>query len=211
MRRGRARDDRGATLLEAAIITPVLLLVILGIFEFGLIFRDTLTINDAVGVAARSGAVQGPDVLNNETADFSMIEDLREGTNALPVSWIDRIVIFDADAPGAGEPTSQVPQACKTGNNPVVWRARKCNVYNPLQAFYAVQQGNTDFFKCINPTDKACGFNPETRVEDPLTPALIDYVGVYIAVDREQITKMFGNTWSIEEAAVARLEPGGTG
>jgi hypothetical protein len=206
--RPRFRGDDGATIVEAAFILPIFILIVLGLMEFGLIFRDVLTIRDVVGVAARTGAVQGPDMVSNETADFSMVEDIREGTAGIPVEWIERIVIYEARTPSAGSPISQLAQACKTGGTNT---ARKCNVYDdPSEAFYAVQQGDTAYFQCLGGVGKACGYNPETRDDGPVV-SQIDYVGVYIKLDREQITKMFGDRWTIEEAAIMRLEPGTTG
>ena len=37
---GRARDERGASLIEAAIILPVVILIVFGIIEFGLALKD---------------------------------------------------------------------------------------------------------------------------------------------------------------------------
>lgn len=207
----RRRDrERGATLLEASVIAPVLLVLVLGAFEFGSAFRDSLTLSDSVAGAARSGALQGPDVVDEKSADFEMIKDLREGTNALPIDQIERIVIFDADNPTSGSAVDQVPQACKTATSSI--SALKCNVYaDPFEAFYAVQQADYEYFLCINGNEVVCGWDPESRNDDPRNPQDIDYVGVYIKMNRQQLTGLFGNTWTLSEASVVRLEPGSLG
>ena len=45
--RGRARDERGASLVEAAIVLPVVILIVFGIIEFALAFKDSLTVSSA--------------------------------------------------------------------------------------------------------------------------------------------------------------------
>lgn len=49
------RDDEGAELIEMALVTPVLLLILAGIFDFGFLFRSW----EAVTNAAREGARVG--------------------------------------------------------------------------------------------------------------------------------------------------------
>src|SRR5690606_5180492 len=56
----RRDGDRGAALMEAMLVAPVLFAVLLGILEFGLIYRDALTTSSAVNDVARMGAVIGP-------------------------------------------------------------------------------------------------------------------------------------------------------
>ena len=51
------RSERGQAMVETAIVMPVLLLVLLGLIQFGLLFRDYLALVDAVRVGARAGAV----------------------------------------------------------------------------------------------------------------------------------------------------------
>ena len=47
--RAQPRDDRGAVLVEAAFILPVVILIVFGIIEFGLAFKDTLTVRPRPG------------------------------------------------------------------------------------------------------------------------------------------------------------------
>jgi hypothetical protein len=51
------RDGRGATLVEVAIVTPLLMLLVFGIIEFGLAYFDNQSINHGVREAARHGIV----------------------------------------------------------------------------------------------------------------------------------------------------------
>lgn len=53
----RLDNRKGQTLVEFALVLPILLLLLLGIFEFGRIFNATLVLEHAVRDAARVGAV----------------------------------------------------------------------------------------------------------------------------------------------------------
>lgn len=204
IRRLRERGhDRGAALLETMLVAPVFMVIVLGIFEFGLIYRDVLTSSDAVANGARSGAVIGPRTLDSGvSADFEIIRQVRNSMGTVPISSIDRIVVFKATGPGAGSALSQVPNACKTGGSVT----NVCNVYDPANAFLAVDTGNNDFFADC-PSGRACAWRPASRRNGP-TAAEIDYIGVYIRIDRPYVSGLFGDTYTIEQAFIVRLEPG---
>lgn len=203
IRRLRARGhDRGAALLETMLVAPVFLVIVLGIFEFGLVYRDVLTASDAVANGARSGAVIGPRTPESGvSADFEIIRQVRNSMGTVPVESIDRIVIFKGTGPGAGSALSQVPSACKTGGSVT----NVCNVYDPANAFLAVDTGNNDYFAC--PSGRACSWRPASRRNGP-TAAEIDYLGVYIRMERPYVSGLFGDVFTIEQAFIVRLEPG---
>ena len=56
-RRPTKPDESGATLVEFALIAPVLFLIVAAIIDFGLTFSDYITVRGGVGQAARQGAV----------------------------------------------------------------------------------------------------------------------------------------------------------
>jgi TadE-like protein len=199
-RRGR---DSGAALLETMLVAPVFFALILGLMEFGLVYRDTLTTSDAVANGARTGAVIGPRLTESGVnADFEIIRQVRNSLGSIPVEWVDRIVVFKADGPGAGSAAAQVPNACKTGGSVT----DVCNVYDPANAFLAVDTGDNAFFSNC-PSGRACSWRPASRRNGP-TAADIDYIGVWIRLDRPYITGMFGDQFTIEQSYVVRLEPG---
>ena len=55
----KLKDEKGQALVEFAIILPVLLLILLGIIEFGLMLNSYLTIQNASREGARLGIVGG--------------------------------------------------------------------------------------------------------------------------------------------------------
>jgi hypothetical protein len=118
------------------------------------------------------------------------------------------VVIFEARPPSAGSAVEQLAPACKTGATST---SRRCNVYtNPYEAFLAVQEADVDYFRCSGGAGIACGYDPLDRDDGPIV-ANIDYIGVYIAIDRPLLSKLFGDSVTLELGATARLEPGTTG
>jgi TadE-like protein len=53
----RIRSEEGQAIVEFAIVAPLLALLLAGIIQFGVAFRDYLAITDAVRVGARAAAV----------------------------------------------------------------------------------------------------------------------------------------------------------
>ncbi|MEZ5165757.1 MAG: pilus assembly protein [Acidimicrobiales bacterium] len=110
------RGERGATLVESAIITPVLMLFVFAIFEFGFAFRDYLTVANVTRDGAREASVAG----NVGNADYRTLRAMQRAAAALARRRADLMVIFEA----AG-PNSNVPSTCKAGTAVI----GVCNVY----------------------------------------------------------------------------------
>ena len=56
---GRWRSERGAELIEFAIVTPILLFIIAGIIDFGMMFRTYEAVTNAAREGARVGVLPG--------------------------------------------------------------------------------------------------------------------------------------------------------
>jgi Flp pilus assembly protein TadG len=58
IRRKRATaEERGQTMVEFVIVVPVLLMLLFGVIQFGIVYNHYLTITDATRVGARKAAV----------------------------------------------------------------------------------------------------------------------------------------------------------
>lgn len=203
--RTRRRGDRGATLVELAIVGLLVLTMFLGLFEFGLLFRDNLTTTDAVADATRVGGLVGPDVATDgRNADFEIVRAVREGLSAMDGAQIRYVVVFKGT--GTGDPAvEQVPLQCKAGTS----IAGICNAYPADAAFAAVEAGNTAYFTCPTPPNGniACRWDPAGRQDGP-TSADVETVGVYVRIEKDGYTGLFADRWTIERASTVRLEPG---
>lgn len=73
------RNEKGQSLVEFAIVVPVLLLLVMGIIEFGWLFNGQITLTSAAREGARAGMVGGlSDELRHERIK-NAIKDHVEG------------------------------------------------------------------------------------------------------------------------------------
>jgi hypothetical protein len=229
--------DRGAALVEFALVTPIFFVLVLGIFEFGLVYRDKITISDAVNDAARAGAIAGNDLgaldddpppggdgpvpkIQDATADFVIMKRLRQGLAALPVTSIERIVIFHARDPASGSAEPQLAEACMTGNGTsgsgAPHHLGACNVYADVEAaFHAYETKNTAYFSCEQfAASPECNWPGRTRNTTAANPIAHpdhpgpDHLGVWIKLERSSLTGIIGSVAELSDSALVRLEPG---
>jgi len=201
MHRRRPRGDRGASLVEAAIITPVFLLMVFGLLEYGLLVRDDLTIAAMSRDTARAASAFG----DEQYADFKALQITGQTARALPVELIERIVVFDAgSADGSISDTSHPAHACTTSATGI---NNVCNVYTIAdlqkpQSSYGcdVSEGDLDRFWC----PMAKNGQPGREVSQSGPP---DYVGVWIKATHPFLTGLFGDEVTVSDEVVMRMEP----
>ena len=56
-RREVIRDERGQTMVEFALVVPIICVILFGILQFGALYNDYVTLTDASRVGARKAAV----------------------------------------------------------------------------------------------------------------------------------------------------------
>ena len=67
MNQGYWREKKGQSLVETAIILPIILILIMGIIDFGLLFNNYILISNAAREGARNAALGGEDALVVQT------------------------------------------------------------------------------------------------------------------------------------------------
>ena len=165
-----------------------------------------LTVGDATTDAARVGAIQGPDVTpEGETADYSIVNAVRDGLAGLKPSNIEAIVVFKADDATVGSAISQVPAACKTGPTSTAAQVQLLPPHRRLRGG-AGRRCRLLQVPVHAATPPAAGTR-STRVDGPRT-ADVEFLGVYIRYQHTYVTGFFGSTFTIERASIMRLEPG---
>ena len=200
--RARRRDDRGAALVEIALVAPILVVLGLLIVELGFAWRQNLYVERAAQTAARTAASSGADLFT----DFDTLQSVASTMGGADNVTIERVIVFDATTSG------EVPNQCLSV--PATGLARKgipftCNVYSAAQ---------------VNTSSPGLGFPRTTdattcpgsawdwnwcpmRDRDRELPGM-DRVGVYIEVSYDPLTGLFPNpSPTFTTTAVFQLEP----
>jgi TadE-like protein len=110
-------DDRGVAAVEAAIITPIFLLLVVGILEFGLVFKDQLAITSAVRAGARIASAE-PRVAT--FADDAAAQVAREG-GALDMKDVKALWVYRADSSGHPENAGGTFDSCSSDCVQYAW------------------------------------------------------------------------------------------
>lgn len=192
-RHRRGRGDQGATLVESALITPVLLLFVFGIFEFGFAFRDYLGVANTVRDGAREASVAA----DAGDADYRVLRAVQRGSSALPDDAIERLVIWKASGPD-----DSVPASCAAGSAVV----GLCNVYDsssltiPEVEFGCQEVANGDPYD--SPDRFWCPVDRQVTAGSGL-----DFVGIYVQVTHQYITGLFGDQIVFTDDIVLKVEP----
>lgn len=194
IRRRRRHGDRGAALVEAAYITPVFALLIFGMLEFGLTFRDYLTVANVSRDSARAASAYGDSLY----ADYNIIQVARQSSKGFRPNEIQRLVVFNAGSVSGnildpGHPA----HACLTAAQGI---ADVCNVYDAPDIALA-----KSYFGCQSTQDLDRFWCPNTRETSASGPP--DYVGVYVRARHDFITGLFGPGMDLTDTLVMRIEP----
>ena len=186
--RQRAHDNRGIALVEAAFVTPVFFSLILGVAEIGLAMNDSLALNSAVRASARVASTSGADIYS----DWTILSEFHDDSTALDEHKIQQIVIYHPASFGAA-PTA----SCQAGTP----AAGVCNTYT----YTDMSRPKTDF-GCLSTKNLDRYWCPSSR-KTTLATTGTDYVGVWVKIQHPWLTKAFGNTKTMTESSVIRIEP----
>jgi len=94
----RRKDERGAVLIEAALVMPILIMLVLGIWSVGRAYNVYLTIDHAAREAARYGAVNADD---SSWADEVQAKAIAEASPSIALASTDVCVnLVDGAADG---------------------------------------------------------------------------------------------------------------
>lgn len=197
--RGRARNlrrgDRGAGMLEASIVTPIIMLVVVGVLEWGMLFKNELSLGNATRDSARAAAAAATAPL----ADWHVL-DKADQLRAQVSGDIERIVVyratsFDSDPPAACL-TNPIGQGVSTPDP----GGLKCNVYGP-QHLGISESAFMD-----------SGFTARTYWDASTRDAIQDadgteFIGVYVVYDHHWVTGFLPSQPTLTKRTIARIEP----
>lgn len=209
--KSRFFGDEGGVTVEMALVVPFLFLIMAGILEFGLAWRDSLSTSNAVRAAARVVSSAG----DASTADHQALVALTSALADVPASEIRFAVIYDAGVNGG-----DVPEQCKSlgaSTNAIGGIPNLCNVYGGEWLNTTFDPFNTAPFdgqvgSAGNPRCRSgradWSFCPLQRESSQRAPGGPDYVGVYVAINHEWVTGVFGASGlDMSDSATMRIEP----
>lgn len=179
-----ATDERGAALVEFAIVASLLFTLVFGIFETGMAWSDSQLVTQA----ARSGARSVSQLGVEPQADSFAIQSVEAALGDLSGA-VTRIVIYDAAATDGS-----MPAACEAAYPPGV--AGQCSVYD--QTAFGTYGSWTD------------GSWPPSDRDNSLDGG--DLIGVLVEIDRPMLTGFLDDTgFTIADTTVMKIEPNAGG
>jgi hypothetical protein len=179
-RRADGHRERGAVLVEAAVIFPVLIFIVLGICEYGLAYRNSLTVSSS----SRAGARTASALARNSTYGTDARDAVAAALTALPKARWQEVWIYKAQKPtdaNPGMPDSGNFSSCSQCMRFTWDNASGAWVQDPSSSWTATSQD-------------ACAGEA-------------DYVGVYVKAQHQYVTKLFGSTRTLQDHTVMRFEP----
>jgi Flp pilus assembly protein TadG len=186
-------------MIELALVAPLLVMLLLGVIEFGTIYRNENIVAGALRAAARVESQQP----TATTVDQLALQTFNAATSGLKNMTLQEVIIYKA--PSGGAP----PAAClsaSTAGNPPHGVSGTCNVYTATQTSTAT--ANTAFFGCpsTQPWDGDwCpgATNRPTTLSTPMTQ-----VGVYAKYTYTDLTHLMPtSTMTIDDYVVYAIQP----
>jgi Flp pilus assembly protein TadG len=196
----RCTGDNGTALIEAAISIPILAVIVAGIFDFGMLFRQSAVVSRAKHATVRSLAVGG----SARAADVLALRTLAANLASTKNITLVKVVIFQPASEASALPVSPT---CFTAAAPSA--SAKCNVYTAVQVGTIGATSASHF----GPDTTACGASawdrnwcPLSRIDNVDGPP--DWIGVYIESSYRSFTGLWlPSGFTFSDRAIMRIEP----
>ncbi len=192
---GRRRaGQHGAVAVETALLTPVLLVVLLGIIEVPMLIRDHVAVTSAARTGARVAAAEpgcipkplGPACPPPAPAPFGKLAAdavARNGTALSPES-IRSVMVYKANADGYPGSLGSMPSSCAGITSCLDY------TWNATAGAFAHTSGTWD-----RQTVNAC------------FPSNVDAVGVQVIAEHKFLSGRLGASMTMSEHTVMNFEP----
>jgi TadE-like protein len=207
-RRFGPRSERGAVVVEAALVTPLLMILLLGIIEMALLMKDDVALTSAVrnggriasanadagpgGTAADDGSCLSPCSPANAPMFAQMAANaIQTAGSALPKDSIQELWIYKANAKGYPCPLSAAT-GCEVNTSTAMTCSTNCVKFKWLKA--------KDEFRYYSGTWLSSSVNACANSNT-------DVVGVYMKSKHSFLTGFFTDSVMIEDHAVFTFEP----
>lgn len=183
----RSFGDRGASAVEAAIVTPIVMALLFGIIELGFVSKDYL----AVAGAVRAGVRMASATPRNATFAQSAADRVATSGGAMNFKNVQQLWIYKVNPATATQSWQDKPIGFGDFSNCTTcvkfgWDTG-LNKFTPISDTWAAS------------TQNACSASS--------TGGPPDRIGVYIQLKHDAFTGLVFNTLNISEASIMTLEP----
>lgn len=232
----RPQREHGATLVETALIIPILFTLIFGIMETGSLLKSYTAASNLAGSGSRMGSVVG----NNAMADQLILNRIAQDSQGLPAGEIEYIIFWKATGANDSPPAACRPTVAPTVVNTASAGMAGCTRYDrPTATGGAFDMADPDlndgaaqppayYFGCTGTSgpsldpgmahkvdcnwpakDRKVTKNPRCPLCTTPTYSPPDYIGVYIRAKHSTITGVLGDSFTITDKSIALIEPQG--
>ncbi len=183
LKRPGHRGDDGATLVEFALVFGFLVMLALGAFEYGMLFRDWLSVT----ISSREGGRVAASAANFGDADCVILEAATGALQSLNSGNVEEVHIYRSDATGS-----------YPGPNSAFTRR-----YSPFQV------GDPSLVACKGSNWNAEQLGTSWDPADRVSAAGINWIGVRVDFEHEWFTNFlwWNGTVDFTDDAVFRMEP----
>jgi hypothetical protein len=207
----RRRDERGVVAVEAAIVLPMVILLIFGMVEFSLMLRDYVSVTAATRAGARTASASadgGPGTCDPSPAPpctptsspavaQTTADAMAKALTGIPVDSINYLLVYRANGKGFPCASPVTATGCNADTNTTM--PTSCSGYNSCVMF------------TWNPTKGAfryaSGAWDSTLINACVNDVAGDSVGVYLKITHKWVTGLFGSTMGLSDKAVMKFEP----
>jgi Flp pilus assembly protein TadG len=224
--RPRLSGDEGAILAEFALVLPLLVTLLMSVFEGGVWFLNSNRLNGSVQLAARTIASQGKERMSDNAGLLALRAASPSFSSTIQIQYV---IVYNAkipDAQGRAKPSA----ACLAKANALalVWDVNttgdglstadaQCNIYTWRQIQDATPSDTPGFTSLPStpPATPVCSasawdrhFCPTGRhdaLSNLVTP--LDYIGVWVGGTYTSASKMLFRSATVTDYAVYRVEP----
>lgn len=189
--RPRRRGQRGAALVELALVALLLCTLSAGAFDYGMAWRGAIATNEAARTAARTGSALG----KSPQADWYALSGARAALkNSNQLNGVTKVVIFKSTTT-SGEP----PAECLTATS----SSQPCTMITGAQFRGMTDSSFNSTTGCFTAATIK-NWCPSSRDNVQLTA---EYYGIWIQVKYNHTFRILTTSTTITRDAVMRLEP----
>ncbi|HLF43985.1 MAG TPA: TadE/TadG family type IV pilus assembly protein [Acidimicrobiia bacterium] len=175
--------EKGTTLIEFSLVFAFLMMIALGAYEYGMAFRDWLSVT----VATREGGRVAASAANHGDADCVILEAATGALQGFDTGEVEFVHIYKSDINGSYPGSNSYTRIYRPST--------------PADLDLVVCQGSTWFA-----TNLGSNWDPEDRVNDTGTA---DWIGVRVEFEHQWQTNFlwWNGVVNWDDDAVFRMEP----